>query len=84
MIAGRFIDRYERRDGVWTIAYRSERNDWSRTTPTNDVYFYMAPNGKGGIARAASRSVDSGYSPNTCMSIIARLLLGTPPRSEAL
>ncbi len=27
-IAGRYIDRYEKRDGVWKIAYRSERADW--------------------------------------------------------
>lgn len=45
VIAGRYIDRYEKRDGAWKIAYRSERNDWSRTAPTNDVYFDMAPKG---------------------------------------
>jgi hypothetical protein len=56
VIAGRYIDRYEKRDGVWKIAYRSERNDWSRTTPTNDVYFDMAPAGLRG-----SRSDDAVY-----------------------
>jgi hypothetical protein len=56
IIAGRYIDRYEKRDGVWKIAYRSERNDWSRTSPTNDVYFEMAPNGLRG-----SRSDDAVY-----------------------
>ena len=45
IIAGRYIDRYERRDGVWKIAYRSERNDWSRTEPTRDSYFDLAPDG---------------------------------------
>ena len=45
IIAGRYIDRYEKRDGVWKIAYRSERNDWSRMEPTNDVYFDTAPDG---------------------------------------
>ena len=39
IIAGRYLDRYERRNGVWKIAYRSEVNDWSRTEPTNDPYF---------------------------------------------
>jgi hypothetical protein len=39
IIAGRYLDRYERRDGVWKIVYRSEVNDWSRTEPTNDSYF---------------------------------------------
>jgi len=51
IIAGRYIDRYERRDGVWKIAYRSERNDWSRTEKTNDVYFDAAPNGLRGSRR---------------------------------
>jgi hypothetical protein len=39
IIAGRYLDRYERRDGIWKIAYRSEVNDWSKTEPTNDPYF---------------------------------------------
>jgi hypothetical protein len=51
IIAGRYIDRYEKRDGVWKIAYRSERNDWSRTSPTNDPYFDAAPNGLRGSRR---------------------------------
>lgn len=51
VVAGRYIDRYERRDGVWKIAYRSERNDWSRTTPTNDPYFDLMANGLRGSRR---------------------------------
>ena len=43
MVAGRYLDRYERRDGVWKMAYRSERVDWSRTTPTKDPYYEMMP-----------------------------------------
>ena len=39
IIAGRYLDRYERRNGVWKISYRSEVNDWSKTEPTNDPYF---------------------------------------------
>jgi SnoaL-like domain len=42
-IAGRYLDRYERRDGVWKFAYRSEIVDWSRTQPTSDSYFDLAP-----------------------------------------
>ena len=45
IIAGRYLDRYEKRDGAWKIAYRSEWNDWARTSPTNDAYFDAAPNG---------------------------------------
>ncbi|CAH0991011.1 hypothetical protein SIN8267_01112 [Sinobacterium norvegicum] len=43
IIAGRYLDRYEKRSGVWKMAYRSELVDWSRTEPTNDPYFEQAP-----------------------------------------
>jgi hypothetical protein len=51
LIAGRYLDRYEKRDGVWKIAYRSERNDWSHTRPPNDPYFEQAPDGLRGARR---------------------------------
>ena len=41
-IAGRYLDRYEKRQGIWKFAYRSERVDWSRTQPTSDSYFELA------------------------------------------
>ncbi len=37
-ISGRYVDRYERRAGVWKISFRSEVNDWSRTEPDADLY----------------------------------------------
>jgi len=43
IIAGRYLDRYERRNGIWKFAYRSERVDWSRAQPTCDTYFDLAP-----------------------------------------
>jgi hypothetical protein len=43
VIAGRYIDRYQKRDGIWKIVYRTERNDWSRSEPTRDEYFDSAP-----------------------------------------
>jgi len=43
IIAGRYLDRYEKRDGHWKMAYRSERVDWSRTEPSRDNYFDLAP-----------------------------------------
>lgn len=43
IISGRYLDRYEKREGEWKMAYRSERVDWSRSRPTNDPYFEMAP-----------------------------------------
>lgn len=45
IIAGRYLDRYEKRDGTWKFAYRSELVDWSRTQPTQDSYFDLAPDG---------------------------------------
>lgn len=45
IIAGRYIDRYEKRNGQWKMAYRSERVDWSRTEASRDSYFDMAPDG---------------------------------------
>jgi hypothetical protein len=42
-IAGRYVDRYERRGGVWRIAFRAEVNDWARTEPAADDFFRAAP-----------------------------------------
>jgi hypothetical protein len=39
IIAGRYIDRYERRDGVWKIAYRAELADWARQDTSLDAFF---------------------------------------------
>ena len=37
-IAGRYVDRYERRGGVWKIVFRSELVDWSRNDPASDSF----------------------------------------------
>ncbi len=37
-ISGRYVDRYERRNGSWKMAFRSEVNDWSRTEADADLY----------------------------------------------
>lgn len=42
-IAGRYVDRYERRGGVWKIAYRSELVDWVRDDPASDAMVEAAP-----------------------------------------
>ena len=42
-IAGRYVDRYERREGVWKIAYRSELVDWLRDDPASDAMLAGAP-----------------------------------------
>ncbi|MEM7000264.1 MAG: nuclear transport factor 2 family protein [Pseudomonadota bacterium] len=38
-ISGRYVDRYEKRDGAWKFAFRSEVNDWARNDPATDDYF---------------------------------------------
>ncbi|AOL95288.1 nuclear transport factor 2 family protein [Porphyrobacter sp. LM 6] len=43
VIAGRYVDRYERRGGVWKIAYRSELVDWLRDDPASDAMLEAAP-----------------------------------------
>lgn len=45
VIAGRYVDRYEKRDGAWKFAFRSEVNDWSRNDPASDSYFEGNPKG---------------------------------------
>ncbi|WP_285713004.1 nuclear transport factor 2 family protein [Erythrobacter oryzae] len=42
-IAGRYVDRYERRGGVWKIAYRSELVDWVRDDPATDAMIAATP-----------------------------------------
>ncbi len=36
---GRYIDRVERREGVWKIAYRTNAIEWSGMVPTMDIPF---------------------------------------------
>ncbi len=38
-ISGRYVDRYERRNGTWKIAYRSELVDWVREEAAADGWF---------------------------------------------
>jgi hypothetical protein len=43
VIAGRYVDRYHRREGIWKIAYRSELVDWLRDDPASDAMLEAAP-----------------------------------------
>ncbi|GAB4477870.1 MAG: hypothetical protein OHK0018_08810 [Erythrobacter tepidarius] len=42
-VAGRYVDRYERRGAIWKIAYRSELVDWVRDDPAADAMLTEAP-----------------------------------------
>ncbi len=44
IIAGRYLDRYQKRDGVWKFSYRSEHVDWSHSRPSHSPYYDMVPN----------------------------------------
>jgi len=59
-ISGRYVDRYERRNGEWKIAFRSEVNDWTRDEPASDDYFKNSPQG----LRGARYPDDPIYDPN--------------------
>ena len=43
VIAGRYIDRCERRGGVWKFAYRAEIVDWARDDPASDAILGAMP-----------------------------------------
>ena len=43
MIAGRYLDVYERRDGRWAIVHRREVVDWTRSDPAADDWFDRTP-----------------------------------------
>jgi hypothetical protein len=40
-VGGRYIDRYEKRNGIWKIAYRSELHDWVSNRPAAEGYFFI-------------------------------------------
>jgi hypothetical protein len=47
-IGGRYIDRFECRDGVWKIAHRFGVHDWQRWEPTSQEGFLELPEMKRG------------------------------------
>jgi hypothetical protein len=42
-ISGRYVDRLEKRGGVWKFAYRSELVDWVRDDPCTDAFLDGSP-----------------------------------------
>ncbi|WP_332772145.1 nuclear transport factor 2 family protein [Phenylobacterium sp.] len=43
IMGGRYVDRFERRDGVWRIAHRQGVNEWLRYEPASDRGFFDRP-----------------------------------------
>src|SRR5262249_23624395 len=48
-IGGRYIDRFERRDGGWKIARRVGIHDWQRFEPASDGGFFQSQPRKRGV-----------------------------------
>jgi len=42
-MGGRYVDRFERRDGVWKIAERQGINEWLRYEPSSSRGFWSGP-----------------------------------------
>jgi len=47
VIAGRYIDRFEKRDGEWRIAHRIGVHDWRQDSAPCDSGFFNTPDGRG-------------------------------------
>lgn len=43
--AGRYLDRFERRDGIWKMAHRWAVYDWSSAAPSSDIWDRPAMDG---------------------------------------
>jgi hypothetical protein len=43
IMGGRYVDRFERRDGAWRIAHRRGVNEWLRHEPASDRGFFERP-----------------------------------------
>lgn len=50
ILAGRYLDRFERRNGTWKIAYRRTVCDWCRTQPVADYWTRDNPTAPRGVA----------------------------------
>jgi hypothetical protein len=60
---GRYIDRLEKRDGVWRIALRTNAIEWSGMVPTMGIPFADVPDIHGNGAPARSRQDPSYQRP---------------------
>ena len=57
LIGGRYLDRYERRDGVWKFAHRVVLMDWAETRKANpETYAHQVVGQPHGLGSAADPS----------------------------
>jgi hypothetical protein len=66
LIAGRYLDRHERRDGEWRIVHRTYVMDWNANMPSREAVAGAGP------ARGAQGDADP------AQAMIARFRAGTP------
>jgi hypothetical protein len=64
VVAGRYLDRFERRDGRWKISHRQAVYDWSSRTPLTDGYDRDDP---GNMTFGRRGSADASYAYLTGM-----------------
>lgn len=65
LAGGRYIDRLERRDGVWRIALRTNAIEWSGMAPSTPIPFADVPDINGNGAPARSKEDPSYQRPLT-------------------
>jgi hypothetical protein len=61
LVGGRYIDRFQRREGVWKISHRTGLTDWTRVEPPSSQGFSDTPaelQGQRGAADLVFRSKD--------------------------
>ncbi|PZN95809.1 MAG: hypothetical protein DCF31_05585 [Alphaproteobacteria bacterium] len=58
LAAGRYLDRFERRDGQWKFSHRHAVYDWSSTAPASDIWNRGEP---GATVFGARGTADASY-----------------------
>lgn len=58
ILAGRYLDRFERRNGKWKISYRKMVCDWCRTQKVADEWFRHNPTAYRGIRNINDSRLD--------------------------
>jgi hypothetical protein len=59
ILAGRYLDRFERRQDEWKIAYRKMVCDWCRVQPVADAWFGDNPTAYRGVRGIADAGLDT-------------------------
>ena len=64
IVAGRYIERFERRDGHWRIAHRRHLIDWRRFEPPSDREFFSLPSDRKGARDRSDAVYEMGVEPS--------------------